>query len=93
MNLTLEPGIFRNPRIKKSLLPPPNKRYKVGHKIDEISFDFNSREEYLTGFHKRKVARIKNAKAEAEKKSKEERRIFRRKVPLRIDALIYIEFI
>ncbi|RKF61999.1 Ribosomal RNA-processing protein 17 [Erysiphe neolycopersici] len=80
MNSSIEPGIFRNPRLKKSLLPPPNKRHKVGHKIDEISFDINSREEYLTGFHKRKVARIKNAKAEAEKKSKEDRRIFRKKL-------------
>merc|ERR1711964_686700 len=79
-NSSKRKSIFRNPRIKKNLLPPPNKRHKVGHKIDEISFDFSSREEYLTGFHKRKVARIKNAKAEAEKKSKEERRIFRKKL-------------
>ncbi|KAI6248630.1 Ribosomal RNA-processing protein 17, partial [Erysiphe necator] len=80
MNPSIEPGIFRNPRLKKFLLPLPSKRFKSGNKLEEISFDSNLREEYLTGFHKRKVARIKNAQAEAEKKSREERRNLRKKL-------------
>ncbi|KAI1004063.1 hypothetical protein K3495_g4143 [Podosphaera aphanis] len=80
MEFTPEPGIFRHPRPKKALLPPQVKKRKIEHKIEEISFDFTSREEYLTGFHKRKVARVKAAQAEALKKSREERIIMRKKL-------------
>ncbi|KAE8442646.1 hypothetical protein EG329_003003 [Mollisiaceae sp. DMI_Dod_QoI] len=76
----LEPGIFRHPRPKKSLLPPPNKKRKTEHKVEEISFDDNARADYLTGFHKRKVQRIKRAQEEAEKKAKEERRETRKQL-------------
>jgi ribosomal RNA-processing protein 17 len=65
--------IFNHPRPKKSVLPPLPKKRKTDHKIEEISFDFDKRADYLTGFHKRKVARIKLAQAEAEKKAREER--------------------
>jgi ribosomal RNA-processing protein 17 len=68
-----EPRIFNHPRPKKSVLPPPSKKRKTEHKIEEISFDFEKRADYLTGFHKRKVARVKMARAEAEKKAREER--------------------
>jgi ribosomal RNA-processing protein 17 len=74
----LEPGIFRQPRPKKSLLPLPNKKRRIEHKIEEISFDDSKREDYLTGFHKRKVQRIKRAQEENEKKAKEERREMRK---------------
>lgn len=76
----LEPGIFNNPRPKRSLLPNPNKKRKTEHKVEEISFDDTAREDYLTGFHKRKVERAKRAKAEAEKKMREERVVVRKQV-------------
>lgn len=41
--------------------------------IEEIQFDASAREDYLTGFHKRKLQRIKNAKEETTKKEREER--------------------
>jgi hypothetical protein len=76
----LEPGIFRHPRPKKSLLPPPSKKRKAEHKIEEISFDNDARADYLTGFHKRKVARAKQAQLEAAKKAREERVLMRKQV-------------
>lgn len=79
---TAEPKIFNHPRPKKSLLPPPPKKRKTDHKIEEISFDFSAREDYLTGFHKRKVQRATRAKAEAEKKAKEEKIVLRKQVGL-----------
>lgn len=72
--------IFNHPRPKKSVLPPPFKKRKTEHKIEEINFDFEKREDYLTGFHKRKVARVKLAQAEAEKKAREERLELRKTV-------------
>ncbi|TQS36274.1 hypothetical protein Golomagni_03282 [Golovinomyces magnicellulatus] len=80
MSTTLEQGIFRHPRPKKVLLLHTNKKRKTGHKIENISFDTSSREEYLSGFHKRKVARVKAAQAEAERKLKEERKLTRKKL-------------
>jgi ribosomal RNA-processing protein 17 len=76
----LEPGIFRYPRPKKSLLPPPSKKRKTDHKLEEISFDNDARADYLTGFHKRKVARAKQAQLEAAKKAREERVLMRKQV-------------
>lgn len=76
----LEPGIFRHPRPKKSLLPPPSKKRKTEHKIEEISFDLSAREDYLTGFHKRKVQRAKQAQAEAAKRAREEKIQMRKQV-------------
>jgi ribosomal RNA-processing protein 17 len=72
--------VFNHPRPKKSVLPPLPKKRKTEHKIEEINFDFDKREDYLTGFHKRKVARIKQAQAEAEKKAREERTELRKTV-------------
>ncbi|KAL9137089.1 MAG: hypothetical protein Q9175_001711 [Cornicularia normoerica] len=51
--------------------PPPRKKRKSASAIEEISFNFNAREDYLTGFHKRKQLRIKHAKEEAAKKERE----------------------
>lgn len=53
--------------------PPPKKRRKPVPTIEEIQFDASAREDYLTGFHKRKLQRIKNAKEEAAKKEREEK--------------------
>ncbi|KAL8692012.1 MAG: hypothetical protein Q9224_004048 [Gallowayella concinna] len=52
---------------------PIKKRRKGEPAIEEITFNINEREEYLTGFHKRKLQRIKHAKEEAAKKEREER--------------------
>ena len=54
-------------------VPPPRKKRKTVSAIEEISFDFGAREDYLTGFHKRKLLRIKHAKEEAAKKDREDK--------------------
>jgi hypothetical protein len=72
--------MFVRPRPKKSLLPPPAKRRKTASAIEEISFDFDARADYLTGFHKRKVQRAKQAQEEAAKKAREERIAARKQV-------------
>ncbi|KAK4694957.1 ribosomal RNA-processing protein 17, partial [Lecanoromycetidae sp. Uapishka_2] len=64
--------MFARPR-STGLVAPPKKRRKVVPAIEEISFDTSAREDYLTGFHKRKVQRIKHAKEEAAKKNREEK--------------------
>ena len=72
--------MFAQPRPKKDLLPPPVKKRKTEHTIEEINFDNDARHEYLTGFRKRKQQRIKRAQEEAEKRAKEERRELRKQV-------------
>ena len=54
------------PRRKINTMPAPKKGAKLVPKIDEIKFDRDARSEYLTGFHKRKLQRIKAAKEAAE---------------------------
>ncbi|KAF2265676.1 hypothetical protein CC78DRAFT_418802, partial [Lojkania enalia] len=62
-------------------MPPPNKKRKTSSTAPaEIKFDVAAREEYLTGFHKRKQARIKHAQEEAARKEKEERQRLRREM-------------
>ena len=60
-------------------MAPGTKRRKHSA-IEEISFDDAAREDYLTGFHKRKQARIKAAQGAAAKREKEERLEGRRQV-------------
>ncbi len=83
---------FVVPRPKKSILPPQPKKRKRTAAIEEINFDFDKRQDYLTGFHKRKVERIKRAQAENEKKFKEERIKQRKQVKLR-GYLVQIGFL
>jgi len=65
--------------------PPPSKKRKIAVAVPEkIEFDFSAREEYLTGFHKRKLARIKHAQEENAKREKEEKLRFRREVSTRL---------
>lgn len=71
--------MFVRPRPKKSILPPP-KRRRTTSAVEEINFDFEARADYLTGFHKRKVQRAKQAQLEAVKKAKEERVVMRKQV-------------
>jgi hypothetical protein len=62
-------------------MAPPSKKRKIAVTVPEkIDFDFAAREEYLTGFHKRKLARIKHAQEENAKREKEEKLRFRREV-------------
>ncbi|KAH7391767.1 nucleolar protein 12-domain-containing protein [Pyrenochaeta sp. MPI-SDFR-AT-0127] len=62
-------------------MAPPSKKRKITVTAPEnISFDPAAREEYLTGFHKRKVARIKLAQEENAKREKEEKLRFRREL-------------
>ncbi|KAI2641822.1 nucleolar protein 12-domain-containing protein [Hypomontagnella submonticulosa] len=70
--------MFARPRPKKGLLPPPPKRRKVQHSVEEIKFDNDSRADYLTGFHKRKLQRIKNAQEQAAKRARQEKIEFRK---------------
>lgn len=71
--------MFAVPRPRKVAPPPPKKR-KVHHAVEEITFDKEARAEYLTGFHKRKVARIKEAQKIAEEKERLERITLRKQV-------------
>jgi len=54
-------------------MPPTSKRRKLNPAPEVIIFDASAREEYLTGFRKRKQARIRHAQEQAAKKEKEER--------------------
>jgi hypothetical protein len=69
------------PRPQPSLLSsgPPSKKRKTST-LTEITFDPAAREEYLTGFHKRKEERKKHAQAENAKRAYEEKLKFRREV-------------
>ncbi|ODA77395.1 hypothetical protein RJ55_07024 [Drechmeria coniospora] len=52
---------------------PPSKRRKINSAVEEVSFDFDARHEYLTGFHKRKQQRIKHAQEQAAKQARQEK--------------------
>lgn len=52
------------PHVKKRKLAPP---------VEEITFDTDARQQFLTGFHKRKVARARHAQEVAAKRAREER--------------------
>ena len=66
-----ETVMLNRPRAKATA-PPPTKKRKLTSAIEEIAFDPSAREDYLTGFHKRKLQRIKHAKEEAAKREREE---------------------
>lgn len=60
-------------RPPTKLIGSEKKRRKTAATVEEIVFDTSAREDYLTGFHKRKLQRIKHAKEEAFKKEREEK--------------------
>lgn len=72
--------MFAKPRPKKSPLPPPSKKRKTTPAIEEISFDDGARQEYLTGFHKRKLQRIKHAQNQAAQRARAEKLESRKQV-------------
>jgi hypothetical protein len=63
-------NMFAKRKTKTVSLPPKKRKHGA---IEEISFDFGAREDFLTGFHKRKLQRIKHAQEQAAKKEREER--------------------
>jgi ribosomal RNA-processing protein 17 len=72
---------FAQPRAKKRpTVERPFYRKKRKTQIEEIEFKPDDREEYLTGFRKRKQQRVKLAQAEAAKKAREARNESRRKL-------------
>ncbi|KAI1214934.1 nucleolar protein 12-domain-containing protein [Annulohypoxylon truncatum] len=72
--------MFARPRPKKGLLPPPPKKRKIQHSVEEIKFDTDARSDYLTGFHKRKLQRIKNAQEQAAQRARQEKIELRKQV-------------
>ncbi|EFX05895.1 protein required for cell viability [Grosmannia clavigera kw1407] len=72
--------MFAKPRPKKDGLgaPPPKRRRRTDYAIEEINFDDTARADYLTGFHKRKVQRQKDAQEIAAQKAREEKIEFRK---------------
>ncbi|KAI1647270.1 nucleolar protein 12-domain-containing protein [Daldinia loculata] len=72
--------MFARPRPKKGLLVPPPKKRKAQHLIEEIKFDNDARSDYLTGFHKRKLQRIKNAQEQAAQRARQEKIEIRKKI-------------
>lgn len=59
---------------------PRTKRRKVSDKVEEITFDSAARQEFLTGFHKRKLQRARHAQEIAEKKAQQMKREERKRV-------------
>ncbi|OLN84484.1 Ribosomal RNA-processing protein 17 [Colletotrichum chlorophyti] len=73
--------MFAKPRPKKALLPPPSKKRKAPvSAVEEVNFDFDARQDYLTGFHKRKLQRVKWAQEQAAKKAREEKIEMRKQI-------------
>ncbi|OAA66243.1 protein required for cell viability Rrp17 [Cordyceps fumosorosea ARSEF 2679] len=72
--------MFAKPRVKKSILPPLSKKRKNTSEVGEVTFDNDARQEYLTGFHKRKQQRIKNAQEAAAKRARQEKLDTRKQV-------------
>ena len=60
-------------------MAPAAKRRRTGA-TEDITFDPEARQEYLTGFHKRKEQRKQNARDTAAKREKEEKVKERRSV-------------
>ncbi|OAL28369.1 hypothetical protein AYO20_09486 [Fonsecaea nubica] len=55
-------------------MPPPTKRRRVEPTVvEEIKFDTTARHDFLTGFHKRKLQRAKQAQEAAERRARAER--------------------
>ena len=82
--------MFAKPRVKKSILPLPNKKRKNTSEVEEVNFDNDARQEYLTGFHKRKQQRIKNAQEAAAKRARQEKLDTRKQVRILFIGSIFL---
>jgi ribosomal RNA-processing protein 17 len=76
-------------------MPQNNDRKRKIHKtnakaVDAISFDPEARQEYLSGFHKRKVQRAEHGREIAQKKFKEATVQARKEVRTRMSIVIAI---
>ena len=71
--------MFKTPRVKKTA-PVPTKKRKSEHAIEEITFDKDARADYLSGFHKRKQARIKQAQEQEKERARLDRIELRKQV-------------
>ena len=63
-----------------SMAPNPKRRKVETKTVEEITFDHSARQEYLSGFHKRKLERAKYARELAEKKARAEKLADRKRV-------------
>ena len=61
-------------------MAPPNKKRKTESKVEEVTFDLDARQDYLTGFHKRKLQRAKYAQEKAAERARLDRIEARKKV-------------
>ncbi|PYH93489.1 hypothetical protein BO71DRAFT_484566 [Aspergillus ellipticus CBS 707.79] len=59
---------------------PQAKRRKVAPKVEEINFDSADRQQFLTGFRRRKQQRIKHAQEVAIEKARELKRVERKRI-------------
>lgn len=69
-------GVLQQHRLDK--MGPPAKRRKIDvirrqKPVEELTFSIDARQEYLTGFSKRKAARREQAREQAIKEAKEEK--------------------
>lgn len=62
---------FQQPRsARRASTAPPAKRRKIVSTIDHVTYDPAARQEYLSGFRKRKQQRIKEAQKLAKEKDR-----------------------
>ena len=70
--------IYRTSRSSHSSQPPRKKHKSSDPPPEEIIFDPSARQEYLTGFHKRKQQRIKHAQQVAVQREREAKALARK---------------
>jgi hypothetical protein len=68
------------PNSENHTMGPHSKKRKLNVQVEEITFDPDARQQFLTGFRKRKQQRIKHAQEVAVQKAREAKREDRRKV-------------
>jgi ribosomal RNA-processing protein 17 len=79
--------MFAKPRVKKSLLSAPPKKRKRGSAVEEVTYDPEARADYLTGFRKRKLQRIKVAQELAKEQERQDKIKARKQVRSLLSSL------
>lgn len=69
-------GVSETYRSAANNVPRPRLRKSQG----KIEFDESARRDYLTGFHKRKQAKIEKGKEKAKEREKQEKKLLRQEV-------------
>ena len=72
--------LFSSAQTTKNMSHSKNLKRKRFDQPEEITFDFSARQDYLTGFHKRKLERAKHAQDISIRKEKEVKLETRRQV-------------